>query len=78
MGKGRPAVANGDLYGFSGCRRREPACGKRLTDGKLTSGADGEVRFTGLYSGGYRVTETKAPKGYQLLTEPVYGGHPEG
>lgn len=46
-----------------------------LADGKLTSGADGEVRFTGLYSGSlYRVTETKAPKGYQLLTEPVYEG----
>lgn len=46
-----------------------------LTDGKLTSGADGEVRFTGLYSGSlYRLTETKAPKGYQLLTEPVYEG----
>lgn len=46
-----------------------------LTDGKLTSGADGEVRFTGLYSGSlYRVTETKAPKGYQFLTEPVYEG----
>lgn len=46
-----------------------------LTDGKLTSGADGEVRFTGLYSGSlYRVTEVKAPKGYQLLTEHVYEG----
>lgn len=46
-----------------------------LTDGKLTSGADGVVRFTGLYSGSlYRVTEVKAPKGYQLLTEPVYEG----
>ena len=46
-----------------------------LTGGKLTSGADGEVRFTGLYSGSlYRVTETKAPKGYQLLTELVYKG----
>ena len=46
-----------------------------LTDGKLTSGADGVVRFTGLYSGSlYRVTETKAPKGYQLLAEPVYEG----
>ena len=46
-----------------------------LADGKLTSGADGEVRFTGLYSGSlYRVTETKAPKGYQLLTELVYEG----
>lgn len=46
-----------------------------LTDGKLTSGADGVVRFTGLYSGSlYRLTEVKAPKGYQLLTEPVYEG----
>ena len=46
-----------------------------LTDGKLTSGADGVVRFTGLYSGSlYRGTEVKAPKGYQLLTEPVYEG----
>lgn len=46
-----------------------------LTDGKLTSGADGVVRFTGLYSGSlYRVTEVKAPKGYQLLTEPDYEG----
>ena len=46
-----------------------------LTDGKLTSGADGVVRFTGLYSGSlYSVTETKAPKGYQLLTELVYEG----
>ncbi len=46
-----------------------------LADGKLTSGADGVVRFTGLYSGSlYRVTEVKAPKGYQLLMEPVYEG----
>lgn len=46
-----------------------------LQDGKLTSGADGMVRFTGLHSGSlYRVTETKAPEGYQLLTEPVHEG----
>lgn len=46
-----------------------------LADGKLTSGEDGVVRFTGLYSGSlYRVTETKAPEGYQLLTEPVHEG----
>lgn len=46
-----------------------------LKDGKLTSGADGVVRFTGLHSGSlYRVTETKAPEGYQLLTEPVHEG----
>lgn len=46
-----------------------------LQGGKLTSGADGMVRFTGLYSSSlYRVTETKAPEGYQLLTEPVHEG----
>lgn len=46
-----------------------------LKDGRLTSGADGVVRFTGLYPGSlYRVTETKAPNGYQLLTEPVHEG----
>ena len=33
------------------------------------------VRFTGLYPGSlYRLTETKAPEGYQLLTEPVHEG----
>lgn len=46
-----------------------------LTDGKLICGEDGLVRFTGLYPDGlYRVTETKAPEGYQLLTEPVHEG----
>ena len=46
-----------------------------LEDGKLTSDKDGVVRFTGLYPGSlYRVTETKAPNGYQLLTEPVHEG----
>ena len=46
-----------------------------LADGKLTSGEDGVVRFTGLSPGSlYRVTETKAPEGYQLLSEPVHEG----
>lgn len=46
-----------------------------LKDGKILSGSDGMVRFTGLYPGSlYRVTETKAPNGYQLLTEPVHEG----
>lgn len=46
-----------------------------IQDGKLTSGENGVVRFTGLYSGSlYRVTETKAPEGYQLLAEPVHEG----
>ena len=46
-----------------------------LADGKLTSGEDGVVRFTGLSPGSlYRVTETKAPEGYQLLAGPVHEG----
>lgn len=46
-----------------------------LADGKLTSAEDGVVRFTGLSPGSlYRVTETKAPEGYQLLSEPVHEG----
>lgn len=46
-----------------------------FVEGKLTTGDDGLVRFTGLSPGSlYRVTETKAPEGYQLLTEPVHEG----
>lgn len=46
-----------------------------LTEGTLTSGEDGIVRFTGLHPQLlYRLTETRAPEGYQLLTEPVHEG----
>ena len=46
-----------------------------LTDGKLTSGDDGLVTFDGLYlSLQYRLTETKAPDGLQLLTEAAFQG----
>lgn len=46
-----------------------------LVDGKLTSGEDGVVRFTGLNPNRlYRVTETKAPEGYQLMAEPIHEG----
>ena len=46
-----------------------------LVDGKLTSGEDGTVRFTGLHPNRlYRVTETKAPESYQLLAESVHEG----
>lgn len=46
-----------------------------LTDGKLTSGDDGLVTFNGLHlSLQYRLTETKAPDGLQLLTEAAFQG----
>ena len=46
-----------------------------LADGKLISGEDGILHFTGLHPEmQYRLTETKAPKDYQLLSEPVFTG----
>lgn len=46
-----------------------------LTDGRLTSGENGIVRFTGLHPQRlYRLTETEAPEGYQLLAESVHEG----
>lgn len=57
-------------------------CGSAgLTDGRLTTGADGTVTFAKLpmVDGGgtvyrWRVTETKAPDGYALLAQPVFEG----
>ena len=46
-----------------------------LTDGKLVSGKDGVVHFTGLHPElQYRLTETKAPEDYYLLSGPAYEG----
>ena len=46
-----------------------------LQSGKLASGTDGWVVFSGLYPGlQYRLTETKAPDGYQLLTGYAFVG----
>ena len=46
-----------------------------LQNGKLVSGTDGMVVFSGLYPTVlYRLTETKAPDGYQLLTACAYEG----
>ena len=48
---------------------------KNLKDGTLISGDDGVVTFTGLLPDSYyRLTETKAPSGYQLLTGFAYDG----
>ena len=46
-----------------------------LTDGCLTSGEDGVLQWTGLHPGlQYRLTETKAPEGFKLLTEAAFTG----
>lgn len=44
-----------------------------IADGKLTSGEDGLIVFEGLYpTSYYRLTETKAPEGFQLLEKPAF------
>lgn len=46
-----------------------------LTDGRLVSSEDGMVRFEGLHPElYYRLTETKAPDGLQLLADYAYEG----
>jgi len=46
-----------------------------LTDGKLESGKDGVVHFTGLHPElQYRLTEVKAPEEYHLLAGSAYEG----
>ena len=46
-----------------------------LTDGRLTSGDDGLVAFEGLYFDlQYRLTETQAPDGLQLLSDYAFQG----
>ena len=51
-----------------------------LVDGKLISGETGLEEFTGLHPERlYRLTETAAPEGYQLLPDIAYeGGLPAG
>lgn len=46
-----------------------------VVDGCITTGEDGLASWENLHPGlYYRVTEVKAPNGYQLLTEPVFTG----
>ena len=46
-----------------------------VTDGSLTTGTDGLLEWDNLYPGlKYRLTETKAPEGFKLLTEAAFTG----
>ena len=46
-----------------------------LTDGRLISGEDGLVEFTGLHPERlYRLTETASPEGFMLLADTAYEG----
>ncbi|MGM9554566.1 MAG: collagen binding domain-containing protein, partial [Faecousia sp.] len=51
-------------------------CSTIEEDGTLTTGEDGQAVFDGLivYGVTYRLTETSAPPGYQLLADPVFTG----
>ena len=51
-------------------------CSTVEEDGTLTTGEDGQAVFDGLIVYGviYRLTETVAPPGYQLLANPVFTG----
>ena len=64
------------VFYFRGSDGPEGSCSNsNVVDGKLTTGTDGIVTWTRLYPDlYYRVTETKAPNGYILLTEPVFEG----
>lgn len=51
-------------------------CANVAADGTITTGDDGKAVFADLIVTGmtYRLTETQAPTGYQLLAEPIFVG----
>lgn len=66
-----PRAADDSNISRGGCTSPE------LTDGKLTTGEDGTVTFTGLRADSrtlYRLTETKAPEGHTLIGGALYVG----
>ena len=66
----KPVTKSSSQYvGKGGCTSAN------LKDGKLTGGRDGVVSFEGLYPElQYRLTETKAPEGYNLQTGVIFQG----
>ena len=49
----------------------------KVTDGKLTTDESGMITFENLWADEeiqYRLTETQAPEGYELLKEPIFEG----
>ena len=66
----KPVIPAESLYVTEGTCSSEG-----LVDGKLISGETGLVEFTGLHPERlYRLTETAAPEGYQLLSDIAYAG----
>ncbi len=63
----QPASAESDGIG---------TCVGVAADGTITTGSDGKAVFSELivYGVTYRLTEIKAPAGYQLLAEPIFTG----
>lgn len=66
-----PRAADDTDISRGGCTSSE------LADGQLTTGEDGTVTFTGLRADSrvlYRLTETKAPEGHNLIGGALYVG----
>ena len=55
---------------------KEGCCSNpNIVDGLLTTGADGKLEWDNLHPGlQYRLTETKAPRGYTKLRKPAFEG----
>ena len=60
---------------YSGGLTKGGCSNSAVVDGTLTSGEDGVLVWDNLYPGlHYRVTELKAPNGYELLTDYAFEG----